>query len=175
QPHLTDFGLAKLLEHDGGLTHSAAIMGTPDYMAPEVAAGKAKQVTTAVDVYSLGAILYEILGGRPPFREETVSATLQKVLNAEPLSPRSLNPAVPRDLATMCLKCLEKEPLRRYRSAELLADELDRFARGEPILARPSTSLERMIKWTRRKPALAGSLAALALVFVLGFAGVLWK
>jgi WD40 repeat protein/serine/threonine protein kinase len=175
QPHLTDFGLAKILEHDSSLTHSGAIMGTPNYLAPEVAAGKAKEVTTAADVFSLGAILYELLTGRPPFHEETVAATLQKVLGAEPALPCSLNPAVPRDLETVALKCLEKDPARRYVSAESLADDLDRFVRGEPILARPSTSLERMIKWSRRKPALAGSLAALGLAFVLGFAGVLWK
>jgi eukaryotic-like serine/threonine-protein kinase len=175
QSHLTDFGLAKLLEHDSGLTHSAAIMGTPNYLAPEMAAGKAREVTTAADVYSLGAIFYELLTGHPPFKQETVAATLQKVIYDEAVSPRSLNPAVPRDLATICLKCLEKDPVRRYASAELFADELDRFARGEPILARPSTSVERILKWTRRKPALAGSLTAMVLVFVLGFAGVLWK
>src|SRR6185436_12277241 len=120
----TDFGLAKMLEHDSGLTHSAAIMGTPNYLAPEMAAGKVKEVTTAADAYSLGAILYELLTGRPPFQEETVAATLQKVIHDEPARPTTLDPVVPRDLETICLKCLEKEPVRRYASAELLADEL---------------------------------------------------
>jgi WD40 repeat protein len=175
QPHLTDFGLAKMLDRNSGLTHSGSVMGTPNYLAPEVAAGKTKEVTTAADVFSLGAILYELLTGRPPFEAETVAATLQNVLNAEPPSPRSLNPSVPRDLEIICLKALEKEPGRRYGSAELLADELDRFARGEPILARPATSLGRLIKWTKRKPALAGSLAALVFVFAGGLAGVVWK
>lgn len=190
QSHLTDFGLAKLLDRDSGLTHSALLMGSPDYIAPELAAGNAKEVTTAADVFSLGAILYELLTGRPPFTSVSVMETLRKVVEEEvPVEPlkRSIiaasrgstlqrfSASTPSDLITICLKCLEKEPTRRYRSAELLADELDRFARGEPILARPSTSLERVIKWTRRKPALAGSLAALALVSVLGFAGVLWK
>ncbi len=175
QPHLTDFGLAKLLDRDSGLTHSGAVMGTPDYMAPEVAAGKAKEVTTAADVHSLGAILYELLAGRPPFQQETVAATLQKVLHADPSPLRSPNPTVPRDLETIALKCLEKEAGRRYASAVALAEDLERFTRGEPILARPSTFWERMSKWTRRKPALAASLAALVVVFVAGFTGVLWK
>jgi serine/threonine-protein kinase len=129
QPHLTDFGLAKILEHDSGLTHSAAIMGTPNYLAPEMAAGKAKEVTTAADVYSLGAILYELLTGRPPFQAESPTQTLRLVLEVEPVSPVAHNRAVPSDLATICLKCLEKEPGRRYHSAEDLAQELDRFLR----------------------------------------------
>ena len=121
-PHVTDFGLAKLVEHDSGLTRSAAVMGTPNYMAPEVAAGHAREATTAADVYSLGGILFELLTGRPPFQAETVAATLQKVLNAEPPSLRSRNSAVACDLETICHKWLEKEPGRRYASAEALAD-----------------------------------------------------
>ena len=175
QPHLTDFGLAKLLEHDSGLTRSAAIMGTPNYLAPEMAAGKVKEVTIAADVFSLGAVLYELLTGRPPFKEENVAATLQKVIHTEPTLPRVLNPAVTRDLETICLKCLEKEPTQRYSSAEALAEELNRFERGEPIISRRVSTPERVWRWSRRKPALAGALAGLVLMFVLGFAGVLWQ
>jgi hypothetical protein len=171
QPHLTDFGLAKILEHASGLTHSGAVMGTPNYLAPEAAAGKAKEVTTAADIFSLGAILYELLTGRPPFQEETVAATLQKVLTAEPPSPRALNPAVPRDLETICLKCLEKEARRRYGTAEALAEDLERFGRNEPVSARPASLAERTWRWCRRKPA----LAALQVVFALGLAGIFWQ
>jgi serine/threonine protein kinase len=175
QPHLTDFGLAKMLERDSGLTQSAAIMGTPNYMAPEVAAGKAKEVTTAVDVFSLGAILYELLTGRPPFVEDTVAATLQNVLHAEPPPPRTLNPSVSRDLETIALKCLEKEPARRYRSGQELAEELERFFRDEPILARPASAPEKVWRWARRNPKVASLAAVTTLVFVLGFVGVAWQ
>jgi serine/threonine protein kinase len=175
EPHLTDFGLAKMLERDSGMTHSAAIMGTPNYLAPELAAGKIKEVTTAADVYSLGAILYELLAGRPPFHEETVAATLDKVRHAEPPSPLAVNPAVPRDLATICLKCLEKDPMRRYRSALELAKDLERFTRGEPITARPVTHAERVWRWCHRQPALAVTLTTLCIVLGLGIAGMLWQ
>jgi WD40 repeat protein/serine/threonine protein kinase len=175
QPHLTDFGLAKMLETDSGLTLSHAIMGTPSYMAPEVAAGNMKQVTTAADVYSLGAVLHELLTGRPPFTGDNVHALLQQVREAQPSGLRLLNPAIPRDLETICLKCLEKEPARRYASAEALADDLDAFCQGEPIAARPVTPPERLWRWCRRKPALAATLAALHLVFALGLGGVLWQ
>ena len=177
RPHLTDFGLAKVMERDHGLTHSNAIMGTPDYMAPEVAAGKTKEVTTAADVHSLGAILYELLTGQRPFHAETVGATLQRLLTAEPRRPRTLSPAVPRDLETIALKCLEKEPAKRYSSAAALAEELDRFTQGEPILARPVSAPERLWRWSRRKPALASALAGLCVVIVLGLAGIVtqWR
>jgi WD40 repeat protein len=170
-----DFGLARLVEQDSSLTHSMAVMGSPNYMAPEQAEGHAREATTAVDVYGIGAILYEMIAGSPPFEAASPAQTLRLVLEEEPVSPAIRNPAVPIDLATICLKCLEKEPRRRYASAELLAEELDRFGRGEPIVARPVGWAERSWRWSKRKPALAVLLLALAVVFVLGFAGVSWK
>lgn len=175
RPHLTDFGLAKLLESDSSLTHSQAVMGTPDYMAPELAAGRSREVTTAADVFSLGAILYEFLTGVPPFRGGTVGETLQNVLHSTPRSPRSRVPSAPRDLETIALKCLEKEPGHRYPSASAVAEELERFARGETILARPASPPERVWRWARRKPALAGLVTALHLALALGLTGILWQ
>jgi WD40 repeat protein len=166
-PYVTDFGLAKRVEGDSGLTQSGAIVGTPSYMAPEQARAD-KQLSTAVDVYSLGAILYECLTGRPPFRATTPLDTILQLLEREPDRPRSLNPAVDRDLETIALKCLEKEPAKRYGSAEALADELGRWQRGEPILARPAGRAERAWRWCRRNPAIAGLTAAVAAALVLG-------
>jgi WD40 repeat protein/tRNA A-37 threonylcarbamoyl transferase component Bud32 len=168
-PHVTDFGLAKRVEGESGLSQSGAIVGTPSYMAPEQAAGK-KALSTAADVHSLGAILYELLTGRPPFRAETAVDTLLQVLQREPDSPRRLNPRVPRDLETICLKCLDKEPSRRYGSAEALADDLERWLEGAPIKARPSSPWERGRKWARRRPAAAALLmvAVLAPAVLLG-------
>ena len=169
QPHLTDFGLAKLLERDTGLTVSEAVMGSPAYMAPEQAAGQTKHLTTAADVYSLGAVLYALLTGRPPFLAETPVATLRQVIESEPIKPTQINKNLDPDLETICLKCLEKEPPRRYGSAEALADDLDRWSRCEPILARPISALDRARKWVRRKPAIA-SLAAVTIVLLLALA-----
>jgi WD40 repeat protein/tRNA A-37 threonylcarbamoyl transferase component Bud32 len=177
RPHVTDFGLAKRLGPRSGeasLTQQGVIVGTPNYMAPEQAATKGG-VSTATDVYSLGAILYELLTGRPPFRAETPLDTLVQLLEQEPASPRSLNRRVDRDLETVCLKCLHKEPPKRYQSAEALADDLERWLRGEPIQARPVSRRERVLKWVRRRPALAALAALLILAVLAGSAGVLWQ
>jgi WD40 repeat protein/tRNA A-37 threonylcarbamoyl transferase component Bud32/tetratricopeptide (TPR) repeat protein len=169
-PKITDFGLAKKLDEDAGRTHPGAIMGTPSYMAPEQASGGAARATPLADVYALGTILYECLTGRPPFRAATVAQTLRQVVEEEPAAPRQLNRAVPRDLETICLKCLQKEPGKRYRSAEELGEELRRFQERKPILARPVSSTERVAKWVRRNPVLAAWMAAAVLVLAAGTA-----
>jgi tetratricopeptide (TPR) repeat protein/tRNA A-37 threonylcarbamoyl transferase component Bud32 len=164
-PKITDFGLAKLLDTDAGLTRSETLLGTPIYMAPEQATGGTKKVGRQADVYSLGAILYELLTGRPPFHGATVLGTLEQVRNLEPLPPRRWCRAVSRDLETICLKCLEKQPGRRYQTAETVADDLRRFLDGQPIQARPVPAWQRLWRSAWRRPArLALALAALAIV-----------
>jgi len=162
-PMVTDFGLAKRVEapDSGGLTSSGSILGTPSYMAPEQAEGRRESITTAVDIHALGAIFYELLAGRPPFRGDSVLEILRQVREEEPAQPRSINPLVPRDLETIILKCLEKSPQRRYHSAEALAADIDRWLANMPIQARPASPLERLVKWARRRPA-AAALIALA-------------
>jgi eukaryotic-like serine/threonine-protein kinase len=161
-PKVADFGLAKLLNVESGLTRTDSVLGSPSYMAPEQAEGRTKDVGPAADIYALGAILYELLTGRPPFRGATVLETLQQVKTAEPVPPSRLVPGLPRDLETIALKCLQKEPSKRYGSATALAEDLRRFQAGESILARPVGSLERAWRWCQRNPALAGLMAAVA-------------
>jgi serine/threonine-protein kinase len=165
QPFVTDFGLAKRLGQSGP-TGQGALMGTPGYMAPEQAAGRA-DVSAAADVYSLGAILYELLAWRPPFRASTVIETLVQVMEAEPVSPRRLNPGVPVDLELICLKCLEKDPARRYASAAVLADDLDRHLLGEDIEVARGHSHDGLLRKARREPELATRLGALSLLSTL--------
>jgi WD40 repeat protein len=175
KPYLTDFGLAKLLDQDSGLTITASLIGSPEFMAPEQAAGKARQFTTAVDVYGLGAVLYALLTGRAVFHADTAMETVRQVLEQQPIRPQTLNPTVDRDLETICLKCLQKEPTRRYVSALALAEDLERWLRAEPILARPVTTPERLWLWCHRQPVAATLASGLILIFVLGFGGVLWQ
>jgi ABC-type amino acid transport substrate-binding protein len=169
---ITDFGLAKLLEDDADQTKTGTIQGTPSYMAPEQAGGPAKALGPPADVYALGAILYELLTGRPPFRAETVLETLRQLRERDPDPPRAFNADVPRDLQTICLKALAKEPRQRYPSARALAEDLARFVNGQPIQARPVSRLERCWRWCRRNPGMT-SLATAAVALLVAVAVLL--
>jgi len=166
-PHVTDFGLAKRSDGDADLTLTGQVLGTPSYMPPEQAEAKGGLSTVAGDVYSLGAILYQLLTGRAPFLADMLTQTLRLVIESEPISPRLLNPNVPRDLETICVKCLEKDPQRRYASATELAEELGRFLKDEPIRARPLRAPAKLLRWCRRKPAPALSIATAAVLLLL--------
>jgi tetratricopeptide (TPR) repeat protein/predicted Ser/Thr protein kinase len=171
-PKITDFGLAKQIDASDGPTHAGDILGTPPYMAPEQADGRIQDIATVTDVYALGAILYELLTGRPPFRADTTTEILRQVIHEPPVRPSVLRRKVPRDLETICLKCLEKAPRDRYSSAEGLAEDLERFLDHRPIRARRSFPWERALKWARRRPAAAALLLVGALALLGG--GVSW-
>jgi len=164
EPHLTDFGLARLVETESTVTRTMEVLGTPSYMAPEQAVGNNARVTSATDVYGLGAVLYQLLTGHPPFAGGTTFETVRLVLDTEPRQPRLLNPKVDRDLATICLMCLDKDPQRRYSSALALAEDLERWLKHEPIRARRTGIFTRGRKWVRRNPAIAALIASLAAV-----------
>ena len=172
-PKIGDFGLARRMEGESGLTWTGIAVGTPSYMAPEQAEARSRTWGPAADIYALGAILYELLTGRPPFRAETAAETFRQVVSQDPVPPSRLNAKVPRDLETICLKCLEKDPHLRYASAAALAADLHRFQRNEPILARPVGPLERVLRWSRRNPTGAALVAtALALIGLASGGGV---
>jgi WD40 repeat protein/tRNA A-37 threonylcarbamoyl transferase component Bud32 len=173
-PKISDFGLAKQIDSASGRTASGAILGTPSYMAPEQANGS-KEIGPAVDTYALGAILYELLTGRPPFRAATPLDTVLQVVGSDPVPPTRLNPQVPRDLETIALKCLQKEPAKRYSSAAALAEDLHRWQAGEPIAARPAGTIEKATKWAKRRPAVAALSGAVVLALAGGFSGVLYE
>jgi len=172
-PKITDFGLAKRLEGGSGATQSGSILGTPSYMAPEQAAGNIKEIGPTTDIYALGAILYEMLTGRPPFHDDSPFETIMQVIRDEPVAPSSLIPKVPLDLEIICLKCLEKNPIKRYATALELADDLRRFIEGDPISARSATKVERVRKWIRRHPAATGFII-LSLVGIAAMVGGAW-
>ena len=171
EPRLADFGLAKVGRADQHLSVTGQVLGTPAYMSPEQAAGKTHEIGTATDVYALGAVLYDVLTGQPPFQGDSVAVTLQKVIAEEPRRPRHLNTSIPRDLETICLKCLEKDAAKRYPTAQELADDLLRYLRGQPIAARPTGTLERGYKWVKRNTVVAGAVTAVSLALLVG-AGV---
>ena len=174
EPRVTDFGLAKHIEGDSNMTASGSVIGTPSYMPPEQALGKHSQICASSDVYSLGAILYESLTGRPPFRAETVVETLRQVVADEPVSPARLQPRVPRDLETICLKCLQKDRRKRYATAAELAADLECFLAKKPISARPIGVPERLLKWSHRRPAWAALILVSILAAVVLLVGGVW-
>src|SRR5262245_45256270 len=174
EPHLTDFGLARLVEAESTVTGTKEVLGTPSYMAPEQAAGETAKLGKATDVYGLGAVLYQLLTGQPPFAGGTTYETIRLLRDTEPRQPRLLNPRVDRDLSTICLKCLEKDPKRRYASALTLAEDLERWLKHEPILARHTGIFTRGTKWVRRNPAMA-ALITLSLAVAITIAWNIWK
>src|SRR5437879_1400047 len=174
EPLLTDFGLARLVESESTVTRTREVLGTPSYMAPEQASGETTKVGKATDVYGLGAVLYQLLTGQPPFAGGTTYETIRLLLNTEPRKPRALNHKIDRDLSTICLKCLEKDPKRRYSSALALAEDLEHWLKHEPILARHTGILTRGPKWVRRNPTSA-LLAASLLAFAAAVGWNIWK
>src|SRR6266446_3406682 len=174
EPHLTDFGLARLVETESTVTRTTDVLGTPSYMAPEQASGNNAALTSATDVYGLGAVLYQLLTGRPPFAGGTTYETVRLVLENNPRQPRLLNPKVDRELSTVCLKCLEKNPQRRYASALALAEDLERWLRREPILARRTGLFIRSRKWLQRNPTTA-VIVALSLALTATVGAIIWK
>src|SRR5262249_22021665 len=173
-PKVGDFGLARAMDGEGGLTASGLAMGTPEYMAPEQVEGHA--VGPAADIYALGVVLYQLLAGQPPFRGTTPFEVLRALAHAEPVPPRRFRPHLPRDLETITLKAIEKDPARRYPTAAAMADDLERFLTSRPIQARPPSVADRLIKWAARRPGLAALAALLVAVTLLAFAGItaLW-
>ena len=170
-----DWGLAKRIDPDGEPNSTTTVAGTPSYMSPEQARGQREAITTATDVYGLGTILYVLLTQRAPFQAGTSLQTIRQVIDEEPKRPSAVNPQIAPDLETICLKCLEKEPQRRYRSAYELTDDLNRWLAGKPILARPATVSERVVKWARRHPAVSGLVLLVHLVALAGLSGVFWQ
>src|SRR5207248_904399 len=174
QPHLTDFGLARLVETESTVTRTLEVLGTPSYMAPEQAVGNNAAISSVTDVYGLGAVFYQLLTGHPPFAGGATYETIKLLLDTEPRQPRLLNPKVDRDLATICLKCLEKDPQRRYSSALALAEDLERWLKHEPIRARRTGLVTRGRKWVRRNPSIA-VMAAMLLVLAVPLGVMIWK
>src|SRR5205814_8901327 len=174
EPQLTDFGLARLVEAESTITRTREALGTPSYIAPEQAAGEYTKLSNATDVYGLGAVLYQLLTDHPPFAGGTTYETIKLVLDTEPRQPRLLTPKIDRDLSTICLKCLEKDPQRRYSSALALAEDLEHWLRHEPIRARRAGVITRGRKWVRRNP--TSALLAASLVALAAAAGwIIWK
>src|SRR2546423_4482851 len=174
EPHLTDFGLARLVETESTVTRTMEVLGTPSYMAPEQAMGNNAQLTSATDVYGLGAVFYQLLTGHPPFAGGTTYETIRLLLDTEPRQPRLWNPKIDRDLSTICLKCLEKDPKRRCSSALALAEDLERWLKHEPILARRIGVITRGGKWVRRNPT-SGLLAASLIALTAAAGWIIWK